>query len=215
VLRDRTFVRVWLLTALLVTVGFAQLHAAFPAFTTSTGGISAAGLSIAFAANTFTVVAAQLLVLRWMAGRRRTVGLALVSGCWGLTWLVTLLGGKLGGGIPAVVVFALALAIFAVGETLLSPSLAPLVNDLASDELRGRYNGLYTLAWTTGFAAGPAIAGVVLGAGGGEVLMVGLATVCGLAVFASWRLSRHLTPVVNTVGSDDIPLGLPAAQESP
>ncbi len=189
-----------MLTALLVTVGFSQMHAAFPAFTTTAGGISASGLSIAFALNTLTVVAAQLLVLRWMVGRRRTVGLALASGCWGLTWLVTLLGRELGGGMPAVVVFALAMAIFAVGETLLSISLAPLINDLASDELRGRYNGLYTLAWTTGFAAGPIVAGAALGAGGGQMLMVGLAIVCGFAVLASWRLSPHLTPVVNTVG---------------
>lgn len=215
VLRDRTFLRVWLLTALLITVGVAQLRAGFPAFTTGTGEISASGLSIAFAANTLVVVAAQLFVLRWMAGRRRTAGIALASACWGLTWVVTLLGGKLGGGMTAVVVFAMAMVIFAVGETLLSPSLAPLVNDLATDELRGRYNGLYTLAWTTGFAAGPVIAGAALGAGDGEALLVGLTIACALATLAAWRLGQHLTPVVNAVGPGEIPLGLPPAKESP
>lgn len=214
VLRDRTFLRVWLLTALLITVGFSQTHAVFPAFSTGTGGISASGLSIAFAANTFAVVAAQLYVLRWMVGRRRTTGMMLVSACWGLTWIVTLLGGDLGGGTLAVVVFAAAMVVFAIGETLLSPSLAPLVNDLATDELRGRYNGMYTLAWTTGFAAGPVIAGAALGAGGGRTLLVGLAVACGLAALAAWRLGKHLRPAANTVGPSEAPLGRQAAQES-
>jgi len=213
VLRDRTFLRVWLLTALLIAVGFSQTHAVFPAFTTGTGGISASGLSIAFAANTFTVVAAQLFVLRWMVGRRRTTGIVLVSACWGLTWIVTLLGGNLGGTALAVVAFAAAMVVFAIGETLLSPSLAPLVNDLATDELRGRYNGMYTLAWTTGFATGPVIAGAALGADGGRMLLVGLALACGLAALAAWRLGKHLTPTANTVEPSEVPLGLPAAQE--
>ena len=52
VVADRVFVRVWLLVLLLVTAGYAQYHAAFPAFATVVGGLSAWGLSIAFAANT-------------------------------------------------------------------------------------------------------------------------------------------------------------------
>jgi hypothetical protein len=39
------------------TAGYAQYHAAFPAFATIVGELSSWGLSIAFAANTITVVA--------------------------------------------------------------------------------------------------------------------------------------------------------------
>lgn len=199
VLRDRVFLRVWVLIALLVTIGFSQTHAGFPAYATSTGGISAAGLGVAFAANTFTVVAAQLVVLRLMEGRRRTTGIILACLCWGAAWAVTLASGTLGGGAVAVLAFSTAMVVFALGETLLAPSQAALVNDLAPDDLRGRYNGLYTLAWTTGFALGPVIAGVALEAGNGTALFGGLIAACGLAAVAAARLARHLPPTVNVV----------------
>ena len=82
-----------------------------------------------------------------------------LCGLWALCWGITLAGGRLGGGATAVAVFALAMVVFAIGETLLSPTLAPMVNDLAPDELRGRYNGVSTLAWTTGYMAGPVLGG--------------------------------------------------------
>lgn len=203
VVADRTFRRLWLLTALLVGAGYAQMHAAFPAFATGAGRISAGGLSVVWAANTFTVVVAQLLSLRWMRGRRRTTGLVLVCAFWATAWAVTLVAGGLGGGALAVTAFAGALVVFAVGETLLSPSLAPMVNDLAPDDLRGRYNGVYTLAWTTGFAAGPAIAGISFGAGADGEFFLGLIAVLAVLALATSVLGRHLPPAVNRVPAEE------------
>lgn len=165
VLRDPVFVRLWLLTAALVAVGYAQMNSAFPAFAGRPGGIAPGAVGIAFAANTVGVVAFQLVALRIMGGRRRTTGVMVTAAFWAGAWGVTLVAGAAGGGALAVAVFASAGVVFAVGETFLSPSLAPMVNDLATDELRGRYNGVYTLAWTTGYAVGPVVGGVVLGAG--------------------------------------------------
>ena len=76
VLRDRAFVRVWVLTALMVTVGFGQFQASFAGFATRPGGISPHGLGLAFAANTLTVMAVQLVVLRRLAGRQPHPGTA-------------------------------------------------------------------------------------------------------------------------------------------
>jgi MFS family permease len=200
VLRDPTFVRLWALVAFLVTIGFSQTLAGFPAYATSAGGIGASGLSVAFAANTFTVVVAQLPVLRLMEGRRRTTGIILACLCWGTAWAMTLVAGIVGrGGALAVLWFSIALTVFGIGETLLAPSQAALVNDLAPDDLRGRYNGLYALAWTTGLAVGPAVAGATLGAGNGSLLFGGLIVACGLAAMAAARLSRHLPAQVNLV----------------
>jgi MFS family permease len=199
VLRDRSFVRVWVLFALLVTVGFSQTQAGFPAYAVGAGGLSAAGLSIAFAANTFTVVGGQLAVLRWMEGRLRTTGIELACACWAMAWGLTLLAGTFGGGTPAILGFSTALVVFAIGETLLAPSQAALVNDMATDELRGRYNGLYSVAWTTGFALGPAWAGVALAVGNGTALFGGLIAGCGLAALAATRLARQLPSAVNLV----------------
>lgn len=199
VLRDRTFLLIWVLIAVLVGIGFAQTQAGFPAYATGPGGVSAAVVGIAFAANTFTVVALQLPVLRLLEHHRRTTGIALACGFWAAAWTLTAFVGACGGGTAAIFGFTAALMVFAVGETLLAPSQASLVNDLAPDHLRGRYNGLYTLAWTTGLAIGPAVAGATLGAGHGSALFVGLAVACLVTGFAALGLGRRLPPSVDVV----------------
>jgi MFS family permease len=198
VLRDRTFLLVWGLTALLVTAGYAQFHASLPVYATGTGGISARALAVAFAVNTFAVAAVQLPVLHLLRGRRRTGALALAASGFGLAWAVAV-GAAHGGGVVG---FALALGIFAVAETMLSPALSPIVNHLAPDRLRGRYNGVFILAWTTGFTLGPALAGEGLQIGDGTPFFVGLVVACGLAAFLALGLRRSLPE-----GADDIPLG--------
>jgi MFS family permease len=198
VFADRVFMRVWLLTALLVAVCYAQYHAAFPAFATDQGGLSAGDLGIVFAVNTFVVAGAQLVSLRAMAGRRRTRGLALVGVAVAGGWAVALLAGGLGGGAAALAAFSLAMLLLALAETFVSPTLPPLVNDLAPDRLRGRYNGVSTLAWTTGFAAGPAVAGVAV-AGHAEALFLGFIVCCGFIAVGALRLERRLPRAVNLV----------------
>ena len=205
VLRDRLFVRVWLLTALLVTIGYGQQISAFPGYATRPGGIEARGLSLAFAANTITVLVAQLFTLKLLSGRKRTTGIMLVSLFWAGAWAVTLAAGQLGGGTAAVLAFATAMAIFAVGETFLSPTVAPIVNDLAPDALRGRYNGLSALAFTTGFVLGPAIGGLALGAGRSEALFGVLIGACGIAAIGARRLDRHLPASANRIEGDGEP----------
>jgi MFS family permease len=199
VLGDRLFRRVWVLTALLVAVGYAQYHAAFPAYATRPGGLAVDELGVALAANTFVVAAVQLFTLRAMRGRRRTRGLALVALVFATAWLVTLAAGQLGGGRAALAGFSLAMALLALGETIVAPSLPPLVNALASDELRGRYNGLSTLAWTTGFTAGPAVAGLALAAGRPMALFLALIAGCGVVALGWLRLERRLPASVNLV----------------
>ena len=191
VLRDRTFLRIWVLIALLVAAGFSQTLAAFPAFATDRGGISAAALSIAFAINTLIVVVAQLPVLRLMEGHRRTTGIVVACVLWVVAWSGTFFAGQLDG-VAAVAGFCLALAVFGIGETFLAPSQSALVNDLAPDELRGRYNGLYTLAWTTGFLVGPAVAASALAAGRAGTLFAGLTLACGIAALGAVRVRIHL-----------------------
>jgi MFS family permease len=199
VLRDKAFVRVWLLTALIVTVSFGQYQSSFAGFTTRPGGISTHGLALAYAANMLTVVFAQLFVLRWLSGRRRTTGAALAAIAWAVTWIVVLIGGHLGGGPAAIATFAVAMVIFALGETMLSPTLPAIVNDLAPAGSQGRYNGLGVLAFTTGFLLGPAVGGAALGAGQGNGLFAVIAAVCILASLSALRLARHLPAAANRV----------------
>jgi MFS family permease len=201
VIGDKTFLRVWGLTALVVALSYGQLHSAFPAYATGPGGIPASALGLAYAANTITVVIAQLLVLRTMRGRRRTSGILAACTGWATAWMLTLLAGHLGDGGSATAAFVLALVVFGLAETFASPTLTPIVNDLAPASLTGRYNGLYTLAWTGGFLTGTAIAGVSLSAGQGSALFVALIAGCALAAVATLRLKDHLPARANTIAA--------------
>jgi MFS family permease len=162
VLLDKPFLRLWLVIFLIVAAGAAQLHTAFPYYVTEIGCLGAGSLAGLYAVNACAVVLLQLPVLQIMRGRRRTRGLALVCICWAAAWTLSLMGGQFSSPTATIVFFTSAIIIFAFGETFLSPSAAPLVNDLAPDHLRGRYNGLYVLAWTMGTICGPALTGIML-----------------------------------------------------
>lgn len=200
VFRDPVFVRIWLLVVLVVLIGYGQYHSAFPAFATRDGGISASALSLAYAANAAVVVLAQLFVLRALRGRLRTRALAGACCVWALAWAVVLAAGGFGGALPAVVLFATGMAVFGIGETLISPTFEPIVNDLAPEHLRGRYNGASTLAWTTGFLVAPALAAALLDAGMETELFLWLVGACLAAAGISLRLERHLPDQANVIG---------------
>lgn len=218
VLRDRAFVSVWALTALIVTVSFGQFQSSFPGYATRPGGIGTHGLGLAFAADTLTVVVLQLVVLRWLAGRRRTTGVALAGTAWAASWAVVIVGGRLGGGAAAEAAFAVAMVIFALAETLFSPTMPAIINDLAPPEAAGRYNGLGVLAFTTGFLLGPALGAAALGAWGAG-LFAALIVACLAAAVAALRLGSRLPAGVNLIAlpadADDEPDGAPTAPGVP
>jgi len=222
VLRDKAFLRVWALTAFIVTISFGQFQSSFPGYATRPGGISTRGLSLAFAADMLTVLVMQLVVLRWLAGRRRTTGVALAATAWAASWAVVIVGGHLGG-MAAETAFVTAMVIFAIGETLFSPTLPAVINDLAPPQAAGRYNGLGVLAFTTGFLLGPVGGTAVLGRWGTQLFTV-LTLACLSAAVAALSLGRRLPPDVNRielpataghVPQDDYPSAAAAALDRP
>ena len=105
VFADRAFVRLWLLTALLVLVGYGSFFSALPVLATEAGQLSASALSLVFAANTATVVVAQLIVLKLVRGRRRTRVVMVLAACWAATWAIVLVAGNAGGGTTGLVLY--------------------------------------------------------------------------------------------------------------
>ena len=75
ILRDRPFLGLSALTALIVGAGFAQYGAAVPALATARG-LDAHLLALCFAANTIAVIVFQLPVLSLLGECRRTTALA-------------------------------------------------------------------------------------------------------------------------------------------
>ena len=196
VLRDRPFRRLWLVTALLTTAGLGAYTAAFPVYATQVAGIGPAMLSLAYAANMVTVAGVQLVALRVLARRRRTSALAAAAAIWAFTWGVVMMAGHAGSAVAAPLL-VMAAAVFAVGETALSPTVPAIVNDIAPEHLRGRYNGGSTLAYTTGFMLGPVLAGLTIGQGHATALLAGLIAACCLAAVLALVLARWLPASAN------------------
>jgi MFS family permease len=198
VLRDRALLACAGLNTLLSAVSFSQLNSAFPAWVTGPVGLSPRVVGLAFLANTMVIVFAQLLVLRYLLqGRRRTRAVASAALLFGTAWLLTLTAGRFPGrGLAAAAVVG-GLTVFGLGETLLSPSLPALVNDLATESLRGRYNAVYSLSWQIGPIIGPVLAGFMLGHGLGGAHFLGLAAACGLAAALAVRIERVIPAAAN------------------
>ncbi len=144
---------------------------------------------------------AQLLMLRWLAGRSRVTGVALAAAGWAATFAAVIVGSHLGRGAAAQIIFAATMITVAMGETLLSSGLPVIIDDRAPPDAAGRYKRLGTLAFVTGCMLGPPVGGAALGAEWGISLLTTLAVACAIASVAAHRLGRQLAP-----GANGIPL---------
>ncbi len=179
-------------------VGYAQLNTGMPAFARAVGEVSTQGLGMAFAANTLVIVVLQLVVLQRIEGRRRTRVIAMMGLLWAVSWLLLGGAGLVPGTFGATMLVASCASVFALGETLLQPTIPALVNDLAPDHLRGRYNALSSAAFQLPAVVAPPVAGALIGHHLGSVY-IGILVVgsVGVAVLAVARLERVLPPEVN------------------
>jgi MFS family permease len=162
VLRDRSFLVLVAVNAILVTAGIAQLNSVLPVFAKSDAGVSETAVGLIFVANAAAIVLAQLPISRLLEGRRRMQMLAVMALLWALSWLVVLGGGLLLSVVFATVALVLAGIVFALGECIHGVVQGPLVADLAPEHLRGRYMALWLTTAQMGFAAGPAVGGYLL-----------------------------------------------------
>jgi MFS family permease len=167
-------------------VGYAQLNTGMPAFARAVGEVSTQGLGFAFAANTAVIVVLQLFVLRHIDGLRRTRVIAAMGVVWAGAWLVLGACGLVSGTVGATLLVAAFASIFALGETLLQPTIPALVNDLAPDHLRGRYNALSSASFSLPSIVAPPFAGFLIDHGLSGVyiglLVVGSVSVAAISV---------------------------------
>ena len=192
VLADRILRRVLLLAVVLLMSGYGALEVGVPIFITVINGFSVSWVGVSFAVNTFTIVAAQLLVLRLIRGRSRSYLILAVAGTWAISWI--LMGSSLlAQPTLALVLVLVASGIFALGETLWAPVAPSLVNDLAPEHLRGRYNSSMSLVWSLSSIIGPGIAGLMLGAGLEVAWILFLLAGCTVAAVMALGLRRVLT----------------------
>ncbi|MGH3704125.1 MAG: MFS transporter [Agromyces sp.] len=170
---------------------FAQFESGMPAYGITVLAVDPSAVGIAAAVNCIVIVALQVIVVRLTAKYSAPLLLMAVGGIWVVAWIV-LAGAQLAPGV-APALFVMTYGIFAVGETIYSPVLNPLIASLAPKGMVGSTLGAMSALQTAFTAAGPLVAGVLLGAGLIDAFLGMHLALSGLAVFAAWRLHRVIT----------------------
>ncbi|MFF9482718.1 MFS transporter [Streptomyces sp. NPDC014733] len=193
---DRRMVWLCVLGFVLFFACYGQFESGLAAYATEVTRIAPATLGIALAANTAAIVVAQFVVLKLVERRRRSRVMALVGLVWTVAWVAAGLSGLVHGSqVIATTLLISTYALFGIGESLLSPTVAPLVADLAPASLIGQYNSAFALVKQLALAVGPAVGALMVGHGM-SAAYIGMLVLCALGITVlSLRLGRMLTPV--------------------
>lgn len=194
VLRDRRIMGVIVVSLVLLTCGYGSMEAGLSIYITSVAGESERIIGIVFLANTLTIVLAQLVVLGWLRGRSRVRMMGVTAGLWAVAWLL-IVPAPAAGLVGGAVLFVAYAVVFALGESVWSPTVPALVNSIAPEHLRGRYNSAQSLTWSLSSMLAPLSAGLLIGGGRGVLWAALTAGGCAIAGVAAQGLRRGLTPV--------------------
>ncbi|MGW8380486.1 MFS transporter [Streptomyces sp. ODS28] len=208
-LRDRAMVLLCVLGFVVFFTCYGQFESGLSAYAVEVTRISTATLGTALAANTAVIVLAQFVVLRLVERRRRSRVVLAVGLIWTVAWLAAGASGLVHGsqGVATALLIS-TYALFGVGETMLSPTVAPLVADLAPERLVGQYNSAFALVKQMALAVGPAVGGL-MAAGGLYAVYIGMLVVCSLGICGlALLLGRRLSP------AQDRPYGSVVVAES-
>ena len=189
-LRDRSLVRLCLVNLALVSAGIAPMLVLMPAYAKVHGEVGETAIGVIYAANTLTVLLAQIPITRFAEGRRRMPLLALGTALWIVAWVV-MLTGAVGPHAWAAAIVGAAVVIYGVGECLYSAIVVPTVAAIAPDALRGRYLAVMGFSWQAGFMVGPAIGASLLTIGP-LALPIACAVLCVAALAGALAIERGL-----------------------
>jgi MFS family permease len=195
VARDRAFLWLLALTAVLVAAAYAQIATMLPPYVKEHAAVSEAGIGAIFFVNTVVLVLAQLPFAKALGGRNRLHALATAGAFFGATCLGVLAAGTWFDGTNAVILLCLVIAVFSLAECLHGAVNNPMVADLAPPALIGRYMALRTSAWQVGFLAGPALGSLLL-VRSPTALWTGAAGACAVAAAGFLLLERKVPPNV-------------------
>ncbi|MFJ1927860.1 MULTISPECIES: MFS transporter [unclassified Streptomyces] len=221
-LSHRAMVQLCVLGFVVFFACYGQFESGLAAYGTEAAGIEPSTLGIALAANTAVIVVAQFVVLRLVERRRRSRVIAAVGLIWAFAWIVAGYAG-LGHGSQTMATAAMisTYALFGLGESMLSPTVAPLVADLAPESMVGQYNSAFALCKQLALAVGPAVGGPMGASLQGPYIVTFVLFSLGITVLAL-RLGRRLSPVQDqpslaAVPSRVVAVSLPesAAAEAP
>jgi MFS family permease len=191
VARDRAFLWLLALTAVLVAAAYAQIATMLPPYVKEHAAVGESGIGAIFFVNTLVLVIAQLPFAKALAGRNRLRALAAAGALFSVTCFGVLAAGTWFDGTRAVVALCVVIAVFSVAECLHGAVNNPLVADLAPPNLIGRYMALRTSAWQVGFLAGPTLGSLLL-VRSPTALWCGAAGACAVTAAGFLLLERRI-----------------------
>lgn len=188
-LADKAMVRLLALAGLIFFTCYGQFESGVAAFATDTVHTAPATLGMAIGANAVTIVVLQMFMVRVTARRRRTTAMAATGVVWLGAWGMALLAGLIRGDqLAATVAIVSVYALFGVGESMLAPTLGPMVADLAPARWLGTYNSAHALVKQLAIAIGPAVGVVLVGSGIWPLYLAAMAGCTLLIVTLALRL---------------------------
>jgi MFS family permease len=212
---DKAMLRLCLLVALIFFTCYGQFESGVAAFATDTVGTAPSTLGIAIGANALTIVLLQMFVVRITERRRRTAAMAAAGVVWLGAWAAALVAGLVRSEALAATVAVVAVyALFGVGESLLAPTLGPIVADLAPARLLGTYNAAHALVKQVAIAVGPAVGVLLVGSGTWPLYLLAMAGCTLLIVTLALRLRGHLTPAQDNAAPVTVALTRPVGELS-
>jgi hypothetical protein len=149
--------------------GNQQLFSGLPLHITRIGDQSAQVIGIAFAANTYTVVCVQILALRYLHGRRRSVVSAAMFTASTLAWVSVLIADQRMGNTQAAG-FIVAAALIGLGEVMLTLNVPPIPALVAPPRQLGRYLSTFSMSRGVVQVIAPTLAGLLVDPLGGALL---------------------------------------------
>jgi len=153
-LRDNYFV-LFCLVSVAVTIVYSQMNSTWPVFMKENYGILERQYGLMMSLNAGMVVLFQFPVTEFTERHGRTTMLALGAGLYAV-------GFGLVGFVSTASLFALAIAIWTVGEMVHAPVSQAFVADIAPEDMRARYMGAVGLTWGIGGSIGPLLAGLLM-----------------------------------------------------
>ncbi|MEV0602598.1 MFS transporter [Streptomyces sp. NPDC050315] len=213
-LADRRMLWLCALGFVLFFACYGQFESGLAAYATEVTRIQPSTMGIALAANTAAIVLAQFVVLKLVERRRRSRVIAVVGLIWTVAWIAAGLSGLVHGAQAlATGLLISTYMLFGVGESLLSPTVQPLVADLAPSRLIGQYNSVFALVKQLALAVGPAVGALMVGHGAAAAYIV-LLIACALGVSAlGLRLGGMLTAVQDNPQAVTVPAEVPERDE--
>jgi MFS family permease len=190
VFRDRYFMIFCWVSVLALTV-YAQMGTTFPIYIRDAYQITPQKFGFMMSLNALMIVLFQYLITRMTENRSKTLMMALGALLFAF-------------GFGSVAFFRsfewlfLSVAIWTLGEMILTPVSTAFVADLASEEKRGRYMGVFGLAWAMGYAIGPMLGGIFIDFRGGQyaidlwyaTFVVATLAAIGYGLLGRWTIAQ-------------------------